>query len=84
MKVFKTAKGAFNYIKRNLNTGIEKTVNDSVHFGVGDSVYAYSKDMQYAGYVSSTNTFTHILSDHVLLDVINSSMSYNNNVAIIQ
>ena len=35
MKFFKTTKGAFNYIKRNAETGKEKSLNDSLYFGMG-------------------------------------------------
>jgi len=46
MRTFSTITGAFNYIKKHLNTGNELTLNDSIHFGVGKTVYIWFKDAE--------------------------------------
>ena len=52
MKTYKTIKGCVNHIIRNMNTGIEKTLNDTLMFGMG--VYAYKKDIP-SGIGTKTN-----------------------------
>lgn len=52
MKIFKTAKGAFNYIKRNAETGKEKTLNDAICFGLG--IYAYSDLLKKSGIIQGS------------------------------
>lgn len=65
MRTFTTITGAFNFIKRNLNTGVELTLNDNIHFGVGDTIYAYSKDVELALGSGAVNggVYTHLQTD---------------------
>lgn len=49
MRTFTTVTGAFNYLRKNQNTGIEKTINEGLHFGVGSAVYAWSDDVLLMG-----------------------------------
>ena len=64
MKCFKTIKGAFNYIKRNAQTGDEKTLNGVLHFGM--DIYTYSDVATYSGVndcSKSNDTFYHFKND---------------------
>lgn len=40
------------------NTGVEKIINDRLHYGVGENVYAYRKELDAAGidYTPSKNS----------------------------
>lgn len=68
MKAFKTIKGAFNYIKRNANTGKEKTINEVLHFGM--SIYTYSDVLTFSGVKDLTKTnecFYHFKDDNEII-----------------
>lgn len=69
MKTFSTIIGAFNFIKRHVNTGTELIMNDSIHFGVSDSVYIYSTDVDLynlADLKPENKAFTSLLTDEHL------------------
>lgn len=67
-KFFKTVEGCFRYIKKNAETGKEKEVNESLHFGMG--LYAWSDHVTYSGVPNQTKTnevFYHFKSDDEII-----------------
>lgn len=65
MKTFKTVKGAAKYVNSHVNTGLEKTVNDSICFGVG--LYCYNEEAAAVGLpVKEKTVFYHIRSNEEL------------------
>ena len=71
MKTFKTAKGAYNHIIRNAQTGREKELNGVLSFGMG--IYAYSDVVTFSGVADCTDTgnaFYHFKSEKDILDFI--------------
>ena len=71
MKFFKTVIGCFNYIKRNAETGNEKTINDCIMFGMG--IYAWSDTVFFSGVsneVSSSNSCYRFQGDSEIIEFI--------------
>ncbi len=67
MKFFKTIDGAFKHIVRNSNSGIEKTVNGALMFGMG--IYAYADVCTFAGVRNTAGNnavFCHLNDDEIL------------------
>ena len=70
-KFFKTVEGCFNHLKKNENTGEEKTVNESLHFGMG--LYAWSDHVTYSGVsnqVKTNEVFYHFKNDSEIIQFI--------------
>lgn len=68
MKSFKTINGAFNYIKRNAETGKEKELNGVLMFGMG--LYTYSDVATYSGVKDcskSNEAMYHFLNDSEII-----------------
>lgn len=63
---------AFDYIMANMNTGEELSINDTLFFGVGNTLYAYSQDVEAAGYSAMDSAFTHLnpLDNHLIYDIL--------------
>ena len=60
MKTFKSVKAAVKFIDDQAGKGTEHIINDSLHFGVGTGVYAYSSDVKEAGLSVRGSAFTHL------------------------
>lgn len=59
MKTFKTVRGCVNHILKNKETGKEKTINDSLHYGMG--LYVYSSDFNICfNKQKNKNLFVHL------------------------
>lgn len=52
---FKTVDQVTNAAWKNRQTGVEKIVNEALHFGVGNKPYAYVSDIKRAGIDYTTN-----------------------------
>lgn len=65
MKIYLNPIDAYNDILKHMNTGKERIINDTLHFGVGNTVYCYKEDAPHGkGYFKpSKNTLFVHLSD---------------------
>lgn len=70
--IFTKQDDAFDYIMANMNTGEEQSINDSLFFGVGNTLYAYSQDVESAGYSAMDSVYTHLnpLDNHQIYDML--------------
>lgn len=69
MKTFENITSAFNYIKKNLQTGDEKIINDRIHFGVSKYPYVYTNDAEkynMPDLVINNGAFTGLVTDEQL------------------
>lgn len=49
MKIFLSPKQCLDFVNKGINTGNERTINDTLHFGVGQTVYAWRQDVISSG-----------------------------------
>lgn len=85
MKTFSTVSGAFNFVKKNLNTGNELIMNDRIHFGVGSTPYVYSNEvaqLNLEGLKPSNWCFTHLENDEQLERAISFALQTDGYLAI--
>ena len=76
MKTFQTIEEAVNFISSNANTGIERTINDCLCFGMG--VYAYTSECIAAGIpVNSNRAAFHYLNERELITLLTYIQNYD-------
>lgn len=83
MKFFKTVKGAFNHVKKNAQTGMEKELNGVLMFGM--DIYAWADVVTYSGVhdcSKSNEAVYHFKSDNEIIRFISWLQRTDNYLAV--